>query len=275
MSGFNTTIQSGFARSRSEALFPRLFPDAGWWCPSLQSPGGTRLHDLLGGNWATLTNMANNDWVVNSGKGALDFDGSNDHALIVNPPEILYAMPFSVSLWASCRTTTAVSQCFGFGNSLDADQLFAIQFRGDLAGDPIHVQMRGNNSGVNTAAVFAGPYVANRFYHIVAVFTSASSRTIFVDGVQGTTDTTNFAIEPINRMAIGALVRTTVSSFNGLVDDVRIFRHAMNAADARHLLQVGRGNMPMARRRRYTEQAAVGFKAYWARRQSQLIGGGV
>jgi hypothetical protein len=216
-----------------------------------------------------------NDWAVSSGKRALDFDGVNDHALIIDPPSILYTMPFSVSLWASCRTTTAVSQPFGFGNSLDADQLFAIQFRGDLAGDPIHVQMRGNSSLVNTSASFTG-YVANRFYNVVAVFASASSRTIFVDGVQGTTDSTSFAIEPINRMAIGALVRTTVASFNGLVDDVRIFRRAINAADARHLTQVGPGNMPMVRKRRYSEQeSAAGFKAYWARRQSQLIGGGV
>jgi hypothetical protein len=271
----NTSVQYGFARSASEAMFPRLFPDAGWWCPSLNpAMGGTRLWDLSGRqNWGTLTNMANNDWVMNDRKGALDFDGSDDHVLLTNPPEFLYTMPFSVSLWATCRTTTAVSQPFGFGNSTDADQLFAIQFRGDVAGDPIQVQMRGNSNLVNTAAVFSGPYVANQLYHIVAVFSSASSRTIYVDGVQGTTDTTTYTVEPINRMAIGALVRTTVSSHNGIVDDVRIYNRALTASDARQLTQIGRGNMPLRRRRRYTEQAA-GFKAYWARNRSSIIGAG-
>jgi len=256
------------------ASLPRSHRIVARWVPSA-GPTGFRLIDRVRSNHGTLTNMdPASDWVASGGKGALDFDGSNDHALIVDPPPVLYTMPFSVSLWASCRTTTAVSQCFGLGNSTDADQLFVIQFRGDLAGDPIQAQMRGDNPLSNTTAVFSGPYVANRFYHIVAVFTSASSRTIFVDGTQGTTDTTAHTVEPMNRLAIGGLVRTSVASFSGLVDDVTIFNTALTANEVREIYCRGRG-YGVFPETDFDEGFAAAFKAYWARRQSQLIGGGL
>jgi hypothetical protein len=224
-----------------ESLASRI---VGRWCPSLTGNTQLQLPSTMGRNHCNLLNFASNAnlaYVNINGKTALDFDGVNDHALLVDPPQVLYTMPFSVSLWASCRTTTAVSQPFGFGNSSTLNQLFSIQFRGDVAGDPIQAQMRGSSSSSNTFAVFPGPYVANQIYHIVAVFTSASSRTIFVDGVQGTTDTNTYAVLPLNRMSIGALVRTSVGPHNGHVDDVTIFNAALTANEVQFIYDQGRG----------------------------------
>jgi hypothetical protein len=75
----------------------------------------------------------------------------------------------------------------------------------------------------------------------------------------------------LNLGGVSGLQRT----IDGLADDWRLYLRALTPADVRQLWQLGRGNMPIVRKRRYTEEAAGGFKAYWANRRSQLIGGGV
>jgi hypothetical protein len=60
------------------------------------------------------------------------------------------------------------------------------------------------------------------------------------------------------------------------MDDLVVFNAALTANEVREIYRLGRGYGV------YPEPdfdegfgAAAGFKAYWARRQSQLIGGGV
>ena len=50
----------------------------GAWCPSLGATG-FRLLDRSGrNNHGTLTNMASTAWTTSGGKGALDFDNTDD-----------------------------------------------------------------------------------------------------------------------------------------------------------------------------------------------------
>jgi len=141
----NTSVQTGFARSASEAMFPRLFPDAGWWCPSLNpAMGGTRLWDLSGRqNWATLTNMANDDWVVRSGKGMLDFDASNDFA------------------------STSASSSYNVGNSVTVSA-FAFPTSNGTAGE-----VRDNAAGANRTATIASIGQRNAVVSAAAAAVSA------------------------------------------------------------------------------------------------------
>jgi hypothetical protein len=199
-----------------------------WWCPSLDTSGNgtTTLTELttFGGS-GTLTGMdAATDWVTDTAEGgtrALDFDGTNDEVLISS---IFSAMPFSVSLWAYCRQNTLNQSVFGIGNASTDVPLFSIQFRGNIAGDPVIAQMRGIDDLITSFATSNGGYSINTWHHILAIFRSTTYRQIYLDGVPGTADTTAHTAEVLNRMAIGSLPRTTsILFFNGLVDDVRIF----------------------------------------------------
>jgi len=258
------TIQSGFARSRSEALHPRLFPDAGWYCPSLQSPGGTRLHDLRGSNWGTLNNMDQaTDWVVSGGRGALDFDGGDDGATANFRTRATTQLTMSV--WARLRSTggsgTGFSRLFSRANVSE----FAMSYQGS----GLAIAING------TTNVFAYTAPGTRFDHLCATW-NGTTVTAFVNGVSigsaSFSGTIAASTTTLNLGGVSGLQRT----IDGLADDWRLYLRALTAADVRQLWQLGRGNMPMVRKRRYTEEAAVGgFKAYWARRQSQLIGGGV
>lgn len=268
MSHFNTTTQTGFARSASEAMFPRLFPDVGWWCPSLNpAMGGTRLWDLSGKqNWGTLTNMdPATDWVVSGGKGALDFDGSNDHVNLGqrSPFQIDFSSRFSISAWIK---TTASSGGI-IGKRVLAGWYFSIE-----GANVIGLILQGTSSAIIVTSVASGVSDGN-WHHVAATYTgnsNASGISLFVDGRQvSTTTVLNSAIGSMLNAIDTTIGAVTTNQFflAGQLDDIRIYNRALTAGEVRQLYNVGRGNMPLRRRRRYAEQAAGGN-----RRRRVLLG---
>jgi len=267
---FQTSIQSGFARSRSEALYPRLFPDALWLCPSLQSSGGTRLHDLRGSNWGTLTNMdPATDWVVNGGKGALDFDGVNDYVTSIGSlgsfSFVQNTMRFSFSWWMKLAATGTRYAIVG-SSSATAESGFAIFFENGVGFGTRAIRFFSTR-GVSGSAVSefrsADNAVADTEWHHVAITANGNGNSgrVFVDGRQvSTTVTTNLnALATGNSTRLLTLGTQTIGFsplFGGQLDDFRIFRSPLSSDDARQLWQLGRGNMPIVRKRRYTEQEA-------------------
>ena len=261
MTWLNTSVHSGFARSASEAMFPRLFPDAGWWCPSLNpAMGGTRLWELSGRqNWGTLTNMANDDWVTSGGKGALDFDGSNDH--VASMGNITISPSRTVSLWFQSTSTTAAEKWLFGANPGSGGTAFGIL---QISGI-VYVTQFGDS--MNSVVSYS-----DGVWHNCVALHTGSAWSLFLDGrsVATKTMTTNPTASTIN---LGRNPFGGANPFPGQLDDIRIYSRALTAGEVRQLYQIGRGNMPLRRRRRYTEQMA-GFRAYWARNNSRLIGAG-
>ncbi len=256
MTWLNTSVHSGFARSASEAMFPRLFPDAGWWCPSLNpAMGGTRLWDLSRGNWGTLTSMdPATDWVVSGGKGALDFDGSNDRVATTSVSTTM-STGFTVNFWLKARNTGGM-------------------VLGDSSNNVTHIRLLGTTTATSLR-VAVGTYIFDLF---------ASSRNtqdwsvITVVGLRTTVAWyyNGLLVESATNAAAssGGMVVNTIGTgaasplfFDGQLDDIRIYSRALTAGEVRQLWQIGRGNMPLRRRRRYTEQAAGGN-----RRRRVLLG---
>jgi hypothetical protein len=258
MSWLNTSIQTGFARSASEAMFPRLFPDAGWWCPSLNPAfGGSRLWDLSGKqNWGTLTSMANDDWVISGGKGALDFDGSNDYIQGgILPAGIIN---FAASAWIRANS--------GSGNALQI-----VSNVGPAAATGAHIMALVNGN----LYAFAGSEftsstgdLRDNTWHQVAVSRIGNQGSFFLDGkfVQSGTIGSN-VLSNATAIRIGSRGDGIQQLFAGQIDDVRLYGRAFTQPEVRQLYQVGRGNMPLRRRRRYVEQAAGGN-----RRRRVLLG---
>jgi hypothetical protein len=119
------------------------------------------------------------------------------------------------------------------------------------------------------------------WHHVAITATgNGNSAAIYVDGLASSvTVATN-----LNALATGNATRLFnlgsgpatsgfILPFGGQLDDIRLYNRALTAGEVRQLYQVGRGNMPLRRRRRHTNQAG-GFRAYWARNNSRLIGAG-
>ncbi len=262
------SYSNGFSPRDGQPLYPSLWTGCvGAWNPGL-GPTGLTLRDWSGfGRNGTLTNMEpSSDWTPSLGKYALDF-ATDDY---VSVPFIYSPMPFSVSLWAFSRNATTNQAVFSIGASGSANPFFVINFRGDLSGDPVVAQMRGNDALSNTWATFTG-YSINTWYHITAEFISASSRQVFVNAVQGTADTTTHTIETLNQTAIGCLNRTTPGVFhNGGIDDVRLYSRLLSQKEKQALSSRRGIAYELAPRRR--SRAVVITSGFSALRPSILRG---
>jgi hypothetical protein len=249
----------------------------GWWCPSIDATGGILLNRSGRNNHGTLTNMdPASDWVVSGGKLALDFDGANDY-IIGN--QVFAGAFVSVSIWAFFRSNPAnYPMLFQLRNSASGNAVNSYQFlhrpNGDGYGGGSGSRLVWVANGATGVAVFPSVgLVSNEWAHYGLTYNGETLR-IYKNGIEVASAAQTAVPSGINQFNLGNnLANTGDGYFDGQLDDVRIYNRALTAGEVRQLWQTGRGNMPLRRRRRYAQQA--GFKPYWARRQSQLIGGGV
>jgi hypothetical protein len=76
-------------------------------------------------------------------------------------------------------------------------------------------------------------------------------------------------------VTIGRSTHGGVEYFLGQLDDIAIYNTALTPNEVAQVYRLGRGYGVFPEPDFDEGFAAAGFKAYWARRQSQLIGGGV
>ena len=251
----------------------------GRWCPSAGATG-FRLIDRSGrGNHGTLTNMdPASDWVVSGGKGALDFDGSNDYMAFAASDVISFAGtdPFSVSVWmfnptgafsrAVAKTATNGAQNQGWYVGTGSGPASAGKFS----------FLRGSSSG-NDFIQTTSNYDWRGWNHIFVSYNGSTVRMAVngvLDAVTGTS-TRSIATTGNTPFYFAASEANTANQFWSLtIDDVTIFNTALTPNEAAGIYRRGRGYGIGASPHR-SRRSAAGFKAYWARRQSQLIGGGV
>lgn len=203
---------------------------------------------------------ASSDWVVSGGKGALDFDGSNDSVGIPNSPSInvgASGSPCTYSIWFFKRTS-GISGPF---------------FRGDAQ----YVYVSGTSFAVSfgNGEFFVSGFVVNTWQHLLCTWDGNTVARVFVNGNQvGSRTAAAGGITYGQSIILGARLFGSTWYMDGLIDDFTIYNAALTASEVREVYRRGRGYGIGASLHR-SRRSASGFKAYWARRQSQLIGGGV
>jgi|688.fasta_scaffold102807_2 hypothetical protein len=218
----------------------------GAWCPSLGA-SGYRLVDRSGyGNHGTLTNMTSDDWVVSGGAGALDFDGSDD---FVSCPFTAFpnAFPFTMTCWFKVADTTTSRYLFTITDTASNDAWFAI-----IAGNASTlIAVQADATGTAIASTTAN--YTTEWSHACAVFKSASSRQIYLNGVAGTENTTlrstSFAL--LDSISLSALRRSSNLFSASQLDDCRIYRRELTPTEI-SLLSKERGIGLQPRPKQYT-----------------------
>ena len=243
-----------YASRASEARYPQLWQGRVFGlCPSVQGPAGLNLYDLNGGGkHATLNNMdAPTDWVRALGRYILDMDGSND---FVQFPATTASAQQTVAIHVSLRTANII---VGGGVNVYALYVDSLNASGSIY----------YNSGNFVSVVHGG--LSSQWAHL-AVVRSGVSVTFFKNGLQiGNTQTL-----PINTaQSLQYIAREGGGFYSSMQwDDLGIYNRALTAGEIR-LLATRRGIAYESRRD--IVGGSSGFKAYWARRQNQIIGGGV
>lgn len=228
----------------------------GAWCPSLGATGTRLLDRSPYANHGTLTNMdPPTDWVTSGGKGALDFDGSNDYVTISNPGSLKVIEGLTISCWIKISNNAAVSPIVSKSqNGTSGEFEIFADFRSGgtaLAWRP--------GSATNLAGFFSG-YTGTWFLMTVTCNGSASGSTTnaYRNGVFFGTVATNAArTATTNNVTIGT--RDTSSFFaSTLIDDLRVYNRVLTDSEINQLPVGGRGyGLTSYRTRRFNTLASA------------------
>lgn len=141
------------------------------------------------------------------------FNGSSDKLAISSA--LVTSTPFTASVWFFIDNTTANGALFSLGNNATNNQRMYSDCRGSEAGppaDPVLVQHLDNALTAGNARTTAG-YSATTWHHFAGVWTSSTSRTVYLDAGNSATDTTSVSTTTVNVTGLGVLERQTPSNF--------------------------------------------------------------
>lgn len=109
--------------------------------------------------------------------------------------------PFSMACWFYVADATSSHTLLSLANGSSNDNYFQLLAAGGIGGDPLRLIARNTTAvAVDTSSGFS----ANTWHHACAVCTSATSRSVFLDGGSKGTHTTSSTPTP-NRTGVGVL----------------------------------------------------------------------
>jgi hypothetical protein len=201
--------------------------------------------------------------VRSRGQYALDFDGENDTVLHNN---LSMTGAFGVSLWFLKRTNGIYNARIFWGNVTDSDT-----YVGNVM--PTMINTQSDTTGQLKSYTFS--VSNNQWYHFALSRDASNGVRLYLNGVESTsgvqTVTGTYTLNRIGQYADNAGGNIGFM-WDGLLDDITVFNRKLTSGEIR-LLATRRGIAYEARRD--IVGGSSGFSAYWARRQNQIIGGGV
>ena len=262
--------------THDESIVPELWDGViGAWAPCL-GPTGSRLHDMSRSMaWGEVQGATlSTDWQISEGQYGLNFDGSDnnvriDRNILENPAQTATAWIRGTTFPGAYNTVICKNE--------ESNRYWTILVKSNgkmayyvRANTPVFV----DGTGASTLAT-------GRWYFVALSYSATAGLTGYVDGViDGTaaangSPTTGSTFANIGSHSQALAGGSSGRFFNGLIDDVKVYNRVLSANEIRQLYQLGRGGMYQRRRRRRLYAAQAGFKAAWALRRSQIIGGGL
>ena len=264
--------QAGYARNVNESRYPQTWQGLeAWWCPSIHPRGGSLLFDLGPKRCnGTLTNMANDDWVVSGNGGAIDFDGVND--FVDYGTGLLGGSPTQISCCGWVYKTAATEAYFltryntnaGVGGNRRADYFGIEPVTGTLY-PASYFSIAGNASSFQSFTTTSLPIVLNQWNFVgFSVNLTAGSCLLCVNGRTVTATRSTGGTPPTALAANGTVtwrtqaytnIAGTVLHFNGQVDSLRVFHRSLSQEMLRFLSRTRTiGLEPLEKPRKQTRQ---------------------
>ncbi len=157
--------------------------------------------------------------------GSLALDGVAASARYQGPTGVA-AYPFTLSTWVKTTAATADMTALALIKSTSDSVHWEIGVKNGLpriiARNPTKFET------LATASIADGTW-----HQLVGVFTSATSRTLYVDGVPVASAADNVPFDAgVNRLAAGRLDRfNPAAAFNGAIDDTRLYTRALTPGE--------------------------------------------
>jgi uncharacterized repeat protein (TIGR02543 family) len=201
-----------------------------WW--KFDETSGTTAADASGnGKTGALFNgiAFGTNTITGEFGNALNFDGTNDVVRHTSNAGIT-GYPFTLSAWVKTTNSTSGQKTIVYAGDATTDNKY---FRISVAGGQPQLSAR-NTTEFN---VSSGITISDgNWHHVAGVFSSATDRKLYVDGVPKVSSTDNVAFPTLNRISAGALDRDTpVDYFPGGIDDVRVYSRALSGSEIQDL----------------------------------------
>ena len=224
---------------------------------------GTTAADSSGnGNTGTLTNMTGSEWTTGKVGGGLTFDGTNDYVGLGNVHNNLGDA--TVSAWVYVQGGSGTWRSILMKNKILGFEL--------NSGNGITLFF-GNGSGWGPAASSASNVPMNQWVHVAGT-RSGSTVTVYIDGVSD--GTSSNSATGSNSLSLGIGAKQLVSSANGhlpgIIDDVRMYDHALSAGEISALAAGGAGAPEPAETFAFLgllTAAGLGFREWRSRRKAK------
>jgi hypothetical protein len=215
----------------------------GAWAPSLGATGGRLFDHSLFGNHGTLTDMdPASDWVVSGGKGALDFDGTNDYVLVSDSKGLIAGSSnFTISAWSFAPS--GLGQING-GRAIYCERgasgngiLKMDSYTSSPAADGLLLTYRNDSGNIQQTLFEPGADHRGRWIHAAITFSNGNTFLFYINGVQTNSLSwaNNNTLTSANQTWISGDAQGPNSRFSGQLDDIRIYNRTLSAKEIRTL----------------------------------------
>jgi hypothetical protein len=161
---------------------------------------------------------------------AYELNGTTQYLYTTSVP--VSTLPISICAWFYPDSLNGYHLLAGISQGTGG-AVFSLDARGGDAGDPVAASdFRGNQY---RSAATTVPYVTGQWQHGAAIFTSNTSRTIYLDGGNSVTNTVSASGTPtFNKVGIGIYFNgagSPSSYLDGRIAEVGIWNAALTAAE--------------------------------------------
>ena len=210
---------------------------AGWW-PMNDGAGTTAIDATGNGNDATFN--GDPQWVVGQLDGALEFDGAGDWLECADGGTLAIGEAVSMAAWIKVGGQGLDHKIGGNQDNANGGYKMSIYSNNMVE---FEIRTAANNAVLNRNSAGGTVLEVDTWYHVFGVYSlEAGYIRTYVNGVLdrelATTDELGVSPGPLR---LGCEPYTTGSyHFNGVMDDVRVYDHAVTAAEMPLIMLGGR-----------------------------------
>ena len=164
-----------------------------------------------------------------------DDDGAKDYYFYKTQPDTFYSgssgssvFPLTMSAWFKADAINDHDALISIGDSGSTYPVVTLNLR---ATGYATAEVKGQRDTEMSTA--GSQYSADTWQHFCAVFTSASSRTVYQDGVAGSTNTVSIPVDKndCNNLTIGEYATTWNNEVNGHISECALWNVALSASE--------------------------------------------
>jgi hypothetical protein len=163
---------------------------------------------------------------------AYEFNGSTQSLSTASTP--VTAAPMTLACWFNSDSATVAQRLIEV--RLSTTNYFSLGIRGQDAGDPVAIVI--SQGGAAEITRTTSGYSANTWHHACGVFTSTTSRAVYLDGGSSATGTGTRSPDTPNQIQIGIFAGDNVQYFDGRMAEVGIWNTDLTASE---VLSLSRG----------------------------------